>query len=305
MNNNIRFKVKNISILFCILVSSLSVVSAEGLKKFNSTISIQSDKDEYLIFEPIFIEYTFINNDLDDAPKIPSPFYLHLNFRIQNIDNNEGYGAKLIPEYDYENIKPIDKKQLHERIILNMLYGENNTRTRIPNYFPEGEYEIKCKWSQFGYEPIISNILNIKVVHPPKEEESVFQILQKLYNTKVHDLDGFEPFYEQLKLLTDNYKNSMYREWVLFCKIQASHPHSTFSILQAKNAGETLLNDYPKSFYGAIGVRAISEYYLKTNQLSAGIDILNKIRANSNNDKVIKEVQLQVYKLESKLGSNE
>lgn len=278
---------KNYIILFFIITTNLF-----GSNKFNSTIFIKSDKEQYYIYEPIFIEFELINNDLI-GPKIDPSLSLMEHFLVVN-EKDERFSCNIHFEFTEDSFQPIKEKSIKENIMLNYHYGLDFPVSLGNHYLPIGRYTISFKWKESFHDPINSNIITIDIIEPPikyKQEKELFAKAVNLGELN-HNSNKQNEFFTLMDELISKYPQGIYREYCLYMKTTACLIYS--ENLLAKNAGELFINDYPQSLYPHLAVNAIAKYYIENKKYNEGIEYLSKLENSNTNPIFIDACKYQI-----------
>jgi len=275
-------------ILLLILTTQIYAHSA----KFNSTITIKSDKEQYYIYEPIFIEFELINNDLI-GPSIHPSLSLMENFLVVN-EKDERFSCNISFEFAENSIQPLKEKSLKKNIMLNYHYGLEFPVSLGNHYLPIGRYTISFKWKESLYDPINSNIITIDIIEPPVKYKQELELFEKAVNLGelAHNITKQNEFITLMDELISKYPQGIYREYSLYMKTTACLFYS--KTLIAKNAGELFINDYPQSLYPHLAVQAIADYYIENKMYNEGIEYMNTLKNRNTNPIFIDACKRQI-----------
>lgn len=176
---------------------------------FDTNIEIWTEKDVFLTQERIWIYYKVINNS-EKGPRI-SPLIEH-DFIFRDSKGNKYDPKGFISVGD---VKPMKKGEVYTAFLdMTDIYGELHAIRY--GLFPPDKYTLQCIWKEAGYEPIVSNTLNIIIKEPGGEE-----------------LDAL----------------NLYREARRLLKIEKAYP-------EAEKKFDELVERYPQSVYAekALGI---------------------------------------------------
>ena len=164
-------KITILCIALSVLTQSQGQNRHEKLKTFQTQVTIETPKSQYLSREPVWIQID-IRNLLSHGPMlIGQP--LHSLFHIQ--DEN---GFEFEPHTLQTSSYSLRRMNTGERIAqkINVIRNFFRLGRRHP-YLPPGKYKITFYWKEEGHHPVSSNVLHIEISAPHDMEKKAFKLI--------------------------------------------------------------------------------------------------------------------------------
>lgn len=179
-------------------------------KQYNTSITLSTDKTEYILYENIFLNIKIENFD-NPGPKIVSFSDITEYCKVIRLEDNTTCKPTSSVSRTFDTVPGMTKGQICDGRV-DML---DNFGTLVnPNVFylclPVGSYKVSCEYrdpTMYDYEPIKSNDLIFYIREGVGEEKEVKKLFEKcLLNIQENN---FTALNVNTQLLAKNYYNSM------------------------------------------------------------------------------------------------
>ncbi len=228
-----------------------SLIEKGALNKFNTNITIWTEKSIYLVQEIISVNFKIENFEE------PGPFISGIIQTSLIIQDSKGNILPATSSLSYNDIKSMKKGEIRSfEGSINWIYGIYNGFESI---FPADNYRITCSWKEGdGYEPIVSNTIEIVVKEPTGQELGALQLYREAL--KYQDQKEYQTAADKYEELTIKYPNSVYGAQALNNKL--------FILYFIKNdeaeiikTNRKILENYPNSRYIEKAIEDLNSYY--------------------------------------------
>lgn len=195
-------------------IFSLSNIYSGSLQSNRFSFNINSNKEEYLQLEPIWLTLTIknIGEKLDSIDIHEATDFLP---KI-TVTNSQGINLEyryFIGSYNgpnYVKIRPGEEICYLDEI--SICFGQNRIENYPYNprhYFSEGQYKVSCKYYTDTVK-LISNEISFKILKPKGDELKLFSEILSLCSSNLE----INKRKDALLVLYDTYPNSVYEEEV-------------------------------------------------------------------------------------------
>lgn len=266
--------------------------------EFDLNISIESNKQTYIIGKPILITIRLINNS-EKGPKLHSDMLTQL----LHVIDQDGIIYHKIVNASFREIAPMKKGQICEsKIDISTEYGSMYRKEY--DFLPVGSYTIYFYYKvREGYE-IKSEKLKIQIIYPSEQEQTVFELLNEgiriSFSNDMKRKSNADSIYNNI---IKNYPNSIYRENAIVFKIYNYY----YSKLKENReisfeASKLLLNEYPQNYYRTSAINYIYNYYTINNKLDECEKYFNELLTKEKDEtfkKIINQKLEEIIKAKS------
>lgn len=266
--------------------------------EFDLNISVESNKQTYIIGKPIIITIRLINNS-EKGPKLPSdmlPQLLH-------VIDQDGIIYHKIVNASFREIAPMKKGQICEsKIDISTEYGSMYRKEY--DFLPVGNYTIYFYYKvREGYE-IKSEKLRIQIIYPSEQEQTIFELLNEgiriSFSNDMKRKSKADSIYNNI---IKNYPNSIYRENAIVFKIYNYYYSKIKENREISfEASKLLLNEYPQNYYRTSAINYIHNYYTINNKLDECEKYFNELLTKEKDEtfkKIINQKLEEIIKAKS------
>jgi hypothetical protein len=251
-------------------------------------IKIWSEKQQFLVREPIFINYQ-IKNTSDSVITLAFEEIIQ-NFCVEGL-NGERHGFVVVDFFYSDTLKPNQSHYDPEKSYVDVvgLYGVDDDS--IFYYFPEGDYSLYVKMPEdFPFWGVKSNVLKIEVKAPEGEEREAMQIY--IEARKAHK-DGELALNRYLELV-NTYPRSVYAASSL--RAALNYASTIEDRGQITLACKKLIEDYPDSRYMGTAFLYLVENYRVLEDRAGVIEYLRQLIKGYPNTRVSERAEYWLEK---------
>jgi hypothetical protein len=265
------------------------------LAKYDTQIEINTEKDIYCVLEDIFIHVKIINNN-EEGPSISGM----INQKLI-VKNSKGYRYKPMISGSYSYTPPMGKGIEEYNVALLAYYGKIGPGPiGLYRYLPSDTYTIYCIWENNGYEPIISNIINIEIKEPVGDNLKAFNIYVEA--KKFLKMEEYSKSEKKFEEIYKKYPQGIYTIKALhkklfiykFCK---RDPRKYFQ------TSKLIIEKYPDSYHAKYALyNVVHGYQIYIKDIESGKKYLKNLYQNTQSvklKKLISEKMIEIDEVES------
>jgi hypothetical protein len=265
------------------------------LEKYDTEIKINAKKDIYCVLEDIYIHVKIINND-EEGPSISGM----INQKLI-VKNSKDYRYKPMISSTYLYTPPMGKGIEEYYVDVLAYYGKiGPDPIGLYRYLPSDTYAIYCIWENNGYEPLISNIINIEIKEPVGDNLKAFNIYveaEKFFKMKEYNKSEkkFEEIYK-------NYPQGIYtvkalNRQLFIYKFAQRDPQKYFQ------TSKLIIEKYPDSYHAKYALNDVVQgYQIYIKDIESGKKYLKNLYQNTQSvklKKLISEKMIEIDEVET------
>lgn len=278
------------SLLLLLVPAAIFLLFEDGIGSGVLEITVISDKNEYLVREPIFVTWTF-KNITDTVICLPS---YYVNECLKVVDSTgKIYRKRLLISYGFgcDTIWPGETISKSEEIT--DMYGiteEPESSYNLPSFTYSISYE-----SKFGN----SNELKIRIVQPVGGEKEAMLILKEAGELYVKREKRTQTYLKYLELV-EKYPNSVYAERALdYAGLCFEYSRNLEEKIKSVEAYKKLIEKYPESRYVNGAFTSIMEIFRVLKDKRGVEKLLNELIKKHPNPKISGEARKRLKQVKS------
>jgi hypothetical protein len=222
----------------------------QSIQQSDITITISSDKKEYVVLEPVWINIRFKNiGDDIDSMEINEDLDLVENLIIKDSKGQILPYTNAVREYAYPTyVKIRPNEELNYDLEISESFGVFLRNTMFRSYLAEGNYSVQCSYKSSRVKSY-SNIIMFNVITPIDTQLIEFKELFEIYNSENLTISDVHNTAFSMKSFVEKYPASIYTDRVVnYLSYSALYNDSLADSSYNKDCMDFLEN-HPNSFY--------------------------------------------------------
>ncbi len=289
MPKNVLSRYKALLLLFLFLISSIEYALTAGTIE----IRIWTDKEDYIVREPILVYYEVKNKGSN--PIILSFGLFGEYFEIKD-KKGRSYGNMYLGEY-----------ALTDTLRSNESYKSRTNLSDRYRVTSAGEYTIFMQTPEEGILPVTrSNVIRVKVKNPSGDEEKALDMLREADKLRwARDNEGKKDLakralaFQRYQELADKYPNSIYAPLSLNSAMGIYKFSPDFEKMRKIiPLCKRLIKNYPNSLYFSSAFMSLIDVYEVSKDRAGAIEAMNELIQKHPNSKISQEAEKRLKKIE-------